>query len=417
MAAASSTGTATTSTASAPGWSTPDSPLLITSVVLAGLLLLVTGWRLAARLLQSPKGAAPGAPRLAACFVPFRTASSRIGGGGGGGSGNTGGVRGLGFLVTAFVASVLYAGKAAAALEYSLVAWLNPQLRYVCVYGLLNAAQWLLFVLYERRLALLFRSRGRRLAAEAYCWTLRVLLLAYAGATVAVTYVFVAASSSNAAGGYTSNPSQGWYLRVLNYSLDMSIGCVVLAGTFHALVGMVGEHRRAIREAEAAASTVAAADISSPASAGPGSSELRTPRAHPAASLGELILRSDCVKFLVVAAIEAYKLANSSNASYSVGALQRGNTGLQHLIDTIKVVAMTASLFAPVALSRAESGSRRPSRTVWGGGAADRRPRSRSHSDASIWRKDEEPGYEVDTDGTDTENPGSPRPVYVGASA
>ncbi|KAJ1557319.1 hypothetical protein HK405_000265 [Cladochytrium tenue] len=293
---------------------TTDLALLCTAVTLASLLILGTAWRLFAKLHQqlseSSSGAGLSRRRSRIAAVASSLAASSAGGGS------------LGFLLLAFIACLFYLVKVSVALLYALVLWLDPRPRYFAVYFMFNLSTLLLYFLYERRLALLF-GHDRRTAATVYSWILRVLMFGYLGVTLVMSYFFVAYAGNTATGGYSSNPPFGYRLRMANYAIDMAIGATILAGTAHALVGIVAQQRHL---AGATSST--------------------------AASLFKIILGSDCLKFSLIAAIEAYKLANSSDPTSKLGALPGGNTGFQHLIDTVRIVLLVVNLFAPVAIAR-----------------------------------------------------------------
>ncbi|KAI9319560.1 hypothetical protein DFJ73DRAFT_924877 [Zopfochytrium polystomum] len=239
---------------------------------------------------------------------------------------------GVNFLIVAFAASALYAIKAVVAQIYHDVRFLVAQVRYFAVYALLNLPTAMLYVLYERRLAAFFSISGKQSIATVYSSVLAVLIAFYVAITVLLTYEHVAYAEIDSTGGYRSAPPDAWYHRVINYAADMCIGATILVGTTHALLDSVVSRR-----------TVAPA----------------SPYTHPAAEsrsvvapIYRILLGSDCAKFLVVAAIEAYKLANSSDQTGALGALPAGNGGLQHTVDAVKIAVMTLSLFAPVEVAR-----------------------------------------------------------------
>ncbi|KAI9330477.1 hypothetical protein DFJ73DRAFT_858646 [Zopfochytrium polystomum] len=120
-------------------------------------------------------------------------------------------------------------------------------------------------------------------------------------------------------GGYGSSPPQAWYLKLILYVADVSIDTVILCGTFVALLEIL--------QAQTAIGS----------------------RGKP---IFQAILGSDCFRFLIIAAIEAYKLANTTDPTALLGTLPTGNTGFQHVIDNLKVILMTANLFAPAAVAK-----------------------------------------------------------------
>ncbi|KAI9332734.1 hypothetical protein DFJ73DRAFT_855426 [Zopfochytrium polystomum] len=288
-------------TSYAAGAAPIDIVLLSVAVGMATLLLFAVSWRFVATV-NSQRERLSATSGGSGLLRSFRTLSGG----------------GLGFISIALIASICQEFKAIVALAYTLQLWLEPKLRYFSVYFMLLFPTLLLYFLYERRLALLF-AHNKRVAAAVYGWTLRLLLVFYLFMTVVVTYYFTTYAVNTATGGYSSAPPNGWYLRVILYSVDMAIGAVILSGTFHALLGMIQDQKALGANA--------------------------TP-------LFQVILGSDCLKFVLIAAIEAYKLATTSDPNGNLGRLQQGNTGFQHVIDTLKLVLMTANLFAPTAIAK-----------------------------------------------------------------
>ncbi|KAJ1560842.1 hypothetical protein HK405_005782 [Cladochytrium tenue] len=226
---------------------------------------------------------------------------------------------GLGFLTIAFFANLLYVAKTAVILLYFNTLWLPPAPRYFAAYFLLNSATVLLYFLYERRISLLFANRNVT-ASRFYAFSLWFFMLAYVAITIAVTVLRMQYAVNNSTGGYGSSPAAGNNLNVLNYAVDMAIGILILSGTTHTLIDMVqsGGHL--------------------------GGQSLRIYRT---------ILGSDCLKYAVVAAIEAYKLATAANTSVATPP-----SSFQHLIDTIKIAILTINLFAPVAIAKVATSSK-----------------------------------------------------------
>ncbi|KAJ1556894.1 hypothetical protein HK405_001482, partial [Cladochytrium tenue] len=188
---------------------------------------------------------------------------------------------GLGFLVVAFIANLLFLAKTIAPMVYTNVNWLVPWPRYLLVYFFLNAATILLYFLYERRVSLLF-ARKNKVVARFYSWSLWFFMVAYCAVTVAVVVLRCQYAVNTASGGYASNPPNGDNLNVINYAIDMVIGFLILSGTTHALIDMVRESSSA------------------------GGQSLRIYRT---------ILGSDCFKYAIVAAIEAFKLSTYANTA------------------------------------------------------------------------------------------------------
>ncbi|KAJ1563611.1 hypothetical protein HK405_001417, partial [Cladochytrium tenue] len=208
---------------------------------------------------------------------------------------------GLGFLVVAFAANVLYLGKTIVPMVYTNVNWLVPWPRFCLIYFLLNTSTVMLYFLYERRISLLF-ARKNRVVAGFYAWSLWFFMLAYYAVTVAIIVLRSQYAVNTASGGYASNPPNGDNLNVINYAIDMAIGFLILSGTTHALIFMISD------------STSAA-----------GQSML----------IYRTILGSDCLKYAIIAGIEAYKLATYANISIAPAA------SIQHTIDAFKIAIMT----------------------------------------------------------------------------
>ncbi|KAJ1548179.1 hypothetical protein HK405_004053 [Cladochytrium tenue] len=276
------------------------------AVALASLLVLGTGWRLVSKIRGAPAagGGMSVGLDLRRMFAGLTSCDSG----------------GLGFVVIAFLASLCYEVKVVIALVYGSVLWLNPQARYSVIYSMFNLSTIMLYFLYERRLSLLFQNN--RIASVVYSWTLRVLLLGYLAVTFCMCYFFSSYAANNATGGYVSAPPTGYLIRVANYTFDVAIDVIILAGTFHAMLGLVTDQR------------------------------CSSDRSRPV-PLYKIVLGSDCTKFIGVAAIEAYKLANTTDPTGALGASPIGNTGFQHLIDTLKTILLVTNLFASVVVGRA----------------------------------------------------------------
>ncbi|KAJ1559180.1 Calcium-transporting ATPase 10, plasma membrane-type [Cladochytrium tenue] len=219
---------------------------------------------------------------------------------------------GLGFLIVAFIANLIYLGKTLTALVYSNGDWLLPWPRYLGVYLFLNLPTVMLYFLYERRLSLLFSTKSKKIA-NFYTRALWLFMLAYSGVTIAIVVLRCEYAVNTSSGGYASGAPYGENLNMINYIIDMIIGVLILSGTTHALIEDVRQ------------------------SSGARIETLRIYRA---------ILGSDCLRYTIVAAIEAYKLATSVNSSIGPP------NAVQHIIDTVKIAIMTFNLFAPVAIAK-----------------------------------------------------------------
>ncbi|KAI9351833.1 hypothetical protein DFJ73DRAFT_831094 [Zopfochytrium polystomum] len=288
-----------------PGGPTIDNVLYGVSTALALLNFVGTTWKVASRLITKD---------------------------GDGGNKKEGG--NYLFLIVAFLSSVFYAISAIIAQIYHEVRFLVPQVRYFAVYLMLNLPTAMLYLLYERRLSLLFSFVGKT-TARIYSIVLLTLIAFYLAITVWVSYEHILYAVNDSEGGYHAEPPNGEYHLVINYSADMCIGSVILIGTAHALIGTVRDQ------------------FSSSNSA----------------AIYRIILGSDCVKYLVIAAIEAYKTTCASDPNGVLGTIPEGNGGLQHTIDAIKIGLMTFNLFAPVAVARTVA-SKISSKSTGGGASS-----------------------------------------------
>ncbi|KAJ1559619.1 hypothetical protein HK405_009938, partial [Cladochytrium tenue] len=190
--------------------------------------------------------------------------------------------------------------KSAIILIYGVVSGLNAPVRYVTIYIGINGPFALLYAVYTRRLEAFFTSGAR---------TFRVLMIVliamYLAVTTAAAILFPMHALNTESGGYTSVGAAEYELKVTMYTLDMAVGFAIFVGTLASL-----------------GRTIAA-------SGGIGG-----------VMVYKAILYSDCLRFLVVIAIEAYKTATSTDVTANTGVLPSGNLGFQHLIDTIKFTVM-----------------------------------------------------------------------------
>ncbi|KAI9363439.1 hypothetical protein DFJ73DRAFT_811202 [Zopfochytrium polystomum] len=233
-------------------------------------------------------------------------------------------------------------------ISYFKVTWLNPKARYVMIYFTLNTATILLYYLYERRLALFFRTGGQYFRAAMY-----LFIGLYAATTVAMIAVFAAYAKNTASGGYTSDGPGAIQVKVTNYLLDMAVGVTILAGTFFAL-GRLLDNNKALQNGSAKGS------------------------AGTSTSLYQIVIKSDCTKFAVVFAIEIYKAVTSTDPTGQTGALPTANNAFQHLIDAIKITIMVINLYLPSGLAKiASKASSAGGSTLQASGTGNKEVRSR----------------------------------------
>ncbi|KAI9341419.1 hypothetical protein BDR26DRAFT_860402 [Obelidium mucronatum] len=205
--------------------------------------------------------------------------------------------------------------KPVLATAYYNTTWLDPFARYILLFLPLDIACVLLYYLLSERLMMILPKVYRKL----FHLTMRAICTLYVMAAIAQVSVFTVYQTlpnknNNGFNGNSSNNNNGEYATsVILYSLDMIIGIIIMMSTIFGISQIFKNNR------EAGLSM----------------------RAYKA------ILASDAIKFVIVLLIDLCKAIESVDPTGNTGLLQEGNPAFIHLLDSIKIALMIASLIVP----------------------------------------------------------------------
>ncbi|KAJ1556095.1 hypothetical protein HK405_007253 [Cladochytrium tenue] len=224
-------------------------------------------------------------------------------------------------------AAFCIATKAIGQLIYLYILWANCIPRYFITFFFLNAAKISLYVLHEQRLSVFFVSQP---AAANKGLIFRVvffiLFFSYCANAVAQTVVSCRDCYTTSTGGLTVTSQMATNIKLAHYSIEMTMGLLLLTGNIVALFGLMSANRRA----------------------GVNSS-----------SVYSVVLGSDALRFLAVLPVEIYKLSVSYDASGNSGIFPygsgNGNSGFQQLLDAYKVSILLVLLHFPSAYAKLKS--------------------------------------------------------------
>ncbi|KAI8802981.1 hypothetical protein BJ742DRAFT_512290 [Cladochytrium replicatum] len=246
-------------------------------------------------------------------------------------------------------ASAVFVLKTITPLVYGLVLWLPPQPRYVGVFLFLNGPHVMLFYLYEVRLYIFVTKQFPEAVVRGVRIFMYCLIGLFACVSVVLTSLAVIYAKNTPSGGYSTDGPGFFQVKVVNYSVELTICFFILLGTF------VSTYQRIIQN--------------------------RAANLHGSSFLYMVILTSDTTMFAIVFLIVIYKSATSFDVN--IGVLPYGNIGFQHLIDAIQFILMVVNLQIPAVIYRSATSGKSTSRSRTG-------PSSKGQTDSSGVR-----GYNV----------------------
>ncbi|KAJ3206771.1 hypothetical protein HDU83_004430 [Entophlyctis luteolus] len=215
--------------------------------------------------------------------------------------------------VLLLIANLIYLSNNIITLIYNNINWLNSPFRYFAVYFTIDAPVIIFYYLYTERLCVLLSGNLKTFFRIFMFFSLGV----YIACCVSQITLFAKYGTLTSSGGYSSNGTGLFEVKMAVMSVDLIIASIILLMTMYAVFKLVNVDAFT-------------------------NSNSKSPSSF---HVYWTILTSDAAKFIIVFAVDIYKATGSVNPN--VGVLPVGNLGFSHILDATKVSLMTLGLILP----------------------------------------------------------------------